>query len=92
MSAVHREWKNGQAAAAAAPQPVGQIDAPGSFFMREARGDAKAADGTVYELNTHLSGAPLVRSSKTGKFFSLSWQDVLRLAIEAGIDRDGGVA
>ena len=90
MSAVHQDWKEREAVAAAR---LGRIDAAGAFFICEARGEAEAADVT-YELNTHLSGAPMVRSGKTGKTFSLSWHDVLRLAIDAGIDceEDGGAA
>ena len=70
------------------PRPVlGTIDSPGAMFLREAHGTAKnPSSGVIYELNCHLSGSPVVRSSKTGKWFTLSWNDILHLAHEAGID------
>lgn len=66
---------------------IGRIDRPGALFMREGRGKATdEAAGITYELNCHMGGNPCVRSSKTGKWFTLSWQDVLTLARDAGID------
>lgn len=57
------------------------------LFLREAAGEATSADGTVYELTTLVgSGTPLVRSGKTGKFFALTWADLIAMAVEAGID------
>ncbi|PAT41186.1 hypothetical protein CK623_02795 [Vandammella animalimorsus] len=71
---------------------IGTIHSRDSAFLRMACGDAKAP-GVTYELNTGINGAPLIRSGKTGKWFSVSWEELLRLAIDAGIDTsDGGAA
>ena len=35
-----------------------------------------------------LSLQPMVCSSKTNKIFMLSWEDIIKLAIKAGIDND----
>lgn len=70
---------------------VGSIHERDSLFLRVACGEAKAP-GVVYELNTNVDGTPLIRSSKTGKWFSVPWRDLLRLAVDAGIDADDGGA
>jgi len=63
------------------------IDDGGPLFLRESVGTARAEDGTEYELTTNVANAhPIVASSKTGRRFVLSWQDIIRMAQQSGID------
>ena len=65
---------------------IGKIEPKGTLCMRQHAGKGEAA-GIEYELCTGIaSGSPVIRSSKTGKWFFLSWEDILNLAIEAGIN------
>lgn len=67
---------------------IGKIHPPESMFLRKNVGTAKADDGTVYELTTTFSdGSPIVNSDKTGKYFTLSWTDIINLAVDAGLDK-----
>ncbi len=76
------KWKPGK-------NGVGRIYPSLSLFFREGAGNATHPDGTEYELSTNMGGrCPIIRSSKTGKWFTLSWEDILALAIAAGIDDD----
>lgn len=65
---------------------VGKVHPAKTMFLRVNAGTAKS-DGVTYELTTSLAGSPIVNSSKTGKYFTLSWEDICNLAIEAGIDK-----
>jgi hypothetical protein len=60
---------------------------PDAFFLRIHAGEAKGEDGSEYELSVTAAGhMPLVRSGKTGRCFSIGWQELIRLAIAAGVD------
>ena len=64
---------------------IGRVYPKGSMFLRNHVGEA--ADGKrKYEMATNLNGTPIIESKQTGKLFIIPWQDVLKLAIEAGID------
>lgn len=65
---------------------VGKIIGSGTMILRNAVGEAKTDSGLKYEICSNMNASPLIRSEQTGKSFSLSWDDVLKLAIEAGID------
>jgi hypothetical protein len=66
---------------------IGEILPAKSLILRQAAGTAKA-DGVTYELTTHAGTCqPIVCSSRTGKYFTLSWGDIIHLAQEAGIDQ-----
>ena len=68
------------------PDFIGRIYPASSLFLREAGGTAQSDDGIKYELSINPRGEPLIRSEQTGKWFLLSWQEVLDLAIQAGIN------
>jgi len=58
-------------------------------MLRMAVGTAKDAEGLEYEMTTAVAGGyPIIRSLKTGRWFTLSWIDILELAIERGIDEE----
>lgn len=59
-----------------------------TMFLRQHCGEANSEDGRGYELSFNLgSGTPIVISKTTGRTMTLSWQDLIDLAIEAGIDK-----
>lgn len=64
---------------------VGTVYPKGSMFLRLHCGEANLGM-TNFELATWVNtGSPLVYCELTGKTFSLSWQDILELAIKAGV-------
>ena len=64
----------------------GTIYSQEKMFVRVACGTASGHGGTKYDLDTTLDGQPLIRSSKTGKTYSFSWNELLNMAVDAGID------
>ncbi len=70
------------------PAPfIGRIIPAKAMILRHNVGTATGEDGTEYEMTTSVTDrSPLVKSSKTGKTFSLSWNDIINLAVQAGVD------
>jgi hypothetical protein len=71
------------------PAPaVGKIHKAETLFFRVEVGEATGDHGRHYELTISAgSSAPIVHSKTTGKWFTLSWQDIIALAIQEGIDK-----
>lgn len=69
---------------------IGTIHSKDTMFMRETVGEAVDETlGITYEMTTNIgNGAPIVASSKTGKKFTLSWEDIIDLAIKAGVNEE----
>jgi len=69
---------------------IGMIYPKDTLIMRNHVGDAKGADGEiVFEMSTNtFSGTPLIRHLKSGKYFSIDWQNMIDLAVAAGIDKE----
>ncbi len=63
----------------------GTIHPPRTMFLRVHCGEAKAGK-LKYEMATHIAGMPIVESKQTGKWFTLTWQDIIEQAVRAGID------
>jgi hypothetical protein len=64
----------------------GKIHGNDSLFLRMRVGETGSGD-TVYELTVSASDhSPIIMSKTTGKWFTLSWQDLVGMAVEAGID------
>jgi len=55
------------------------------MFLRTHVGEASEGK-RKYEMATNMDGTPIIESKQTGKWFSLSWNDILNLAEKAGID------
>ena len=55
------------------------------MFLRVHAGTAEYGK-LKYEMAYLMGGSPIVESKQTGKWFTLSWQDILDLARKAGID------
>jgi hypothetical protein len=64
---------------------IGTIHDPKAMFLRNYVGEATCGK-LKYEISTGMNGSPIVHSKKSGKWFSLSWQDILALAEKAGVD------
>lgn len=66
----------------------GKIHPKRTMFLRNAVGEIKDEEGNKYECTTNCGGLhPIIHSEQTGKWFTLSWADIVRLAIVAGIDK-----
>jgi len=63
----------------------GQIHPPRTMFLRVHCGEAKAGK-LKYEMAAAIAGMPIVESKQTGKWFTLSWQVIIEMAVKAGID------
>jgi len=55
------------------------------MFLRVHCGEAKSGK-LKYEMSTAIAGMPIVESKQTGKWFTLSWQAIIDMAVKAGID------
>lgn len=66
-------------------ESIGEIHDKDSLLMRVHVGTAKSGDDS-YEMSHGMGYTPVVRSLTTGKFFTLCWQDIINLAVEAGIN------
>jgi hypothetical protein len=68
---------------------IGEIHPPKTLFFRQSVGDAKDKEtGLGYEMTVNMGQyTPIVKSEQTGKWFTLSWTDIINLAVEAGIDK-----
>jgi hypothetical protein len=71
-------------------EPVGTLHGPASLFMLAACGTATGEDGEAFELLCQGwgPGAPLIRCARTGQSFTLTWSELVGMAIAAGITRD----
>lgn len=69
-------------------EQLGKIHPSKTLFLRETVGEATDnKTGVKYEMTNGVGGGgPIVRSSKTGKWFTLSWSEIINLAKKAGID------
>ena len=57
-----------------------------ALILRFSAGAASDDCGVEYELSNNADGSTMVKSSKTGRTFAVSWRDVLEMAIQAGIN------
>ncbi len=67
-------------------KPIGKVLPAKSLILRNAAGSAEGSDGIKYELNYSMAGTPIIRSEKTGKWYVLSWPEILALAEDNGIN------
>lgn len=46
------------------------------------------SDGVAYEMSVDAGlRTPIVRSKQTGKWFTLSWNEIVNMAVAAGVDK-----
>lgn len=71
-------------------EPYGKLYVPKTMFFRDEVGKAEGSNGLAYEMSLNMAGShPIVMSRKTGKWFTLSWHDIVKMAVDAGIDEEG---
>lgn len=58
-----------------------------ALYMHVHIGHAEGEKGE-YELLYSMHGTPIIKSQTTGNYFTLTWEDILALAQEAGIDEE----
>ena len=63
----------------------GKIIEKDTMILRKFIGEAED-EGKKYEICVNMNGSPLIESKQTGKYYSLGWEDILKMAVEAGID------
>lgn len=66
----------------------GKIHPKKTMFLRVEVGTATDKNKNTYVLSTNAKdNCPIVCCTKTGKWFTLSWKDIVNLARDAGIDK-----
>lgn len=65
----------------------GRIKPKGSFYLRVHVGKGDQGD-KHYEMSFINGNIPAIESKQTGKFFVLSWNDILDMAVQGGIDNE----
>ncbi len=66
---------------------LGKIIKKDSLVLRFAIGKAVDENTTnEYELTNDCNGRPLVKSLKSGKSWTITWNELIQLAIENGVD------
>lgn len=67
----------------------GEVHPPKTMFLRQEVGKITDDDGNSYEATLNMGGQqPIIHSKQTNKWFTLSWGDIVSLAIDAGIDTE----
>ncbi len=67
----------------------GDLKPAKTLVFRQDCGTARGEDEIVYELSINMvCKTPIVRSQKTGRWFFLSWKDIVRLAVKAGVNEE----
>ena len=69
--------------------PIGTLHPKDTMFLREHVGEANDINGDeLYVMSVILATRePVVCSATTGKWFTLTWQQIIELAQKAGIDK-----
>ena len=71
-------------------EPYGRLYTARTTFLRQFIGNASGATGLPYELAFNLGGTcPIIKSLRTGKYFTINWTDIINMAVAAGIDKEG---
>lgn len=67
---------------------VGKVYPKGTLFLSIEAGSAANGERSYELLTSGSSGVPMIESNQTGKTWSISWNELLDLAIAAGIDSE----
>jgi phosphopantetheinyl transferase len=65
---------------------TGKLYVPKSLFLRQQIGQATSGKLTFDCATIVPTGEPVIHSKQTGLWFTLSWEDIIALAVNAGID------
>ncbi len=76
---------------AAAPAPVGTLHPVGTELVahHEYARVLTEETGDTYTLATGIGGTPAITSGRTGRIWTLDWEALIDLAVQAGIDGEG---
>lgn len=64
---------------------TGEVHPKRAMFLRTHVGTAENAKGK-YELSTGMASCPMIVSPVTGKTWTINWEELIALAVEAGVD------
>lgn len=64
---------------------AGKIYPREAMFITIGIGSAGSIEHGEFELLAGLNGAPIIRNLKTGKHWAIGWQDLIGMAVEAGV-------
>lgn len=64
---------------------AGEIFPSDTVFITIAVGSARSDKHGELELLTGLHGAPMIHCVKTGKHWAIGWQELIGMAVEAGV-------
>lgn len=67
---------------------AGKVYPKGTLFLSIEAGFAGNGERNYQLLTSGSSGVPMIESEQTGKAWSISWKELLDLAIAAGIDSE----
>ena len=70
----------------------GEILDKKALFLRQDVGSATGKDDKTYDMSLLNMHVPCVQSKQTGKRWALSWDKIVALAVEDGIDTPDTVA
>ena len=76
---------DGQSERQASKLGFGEILSKDALMLVRAVGST-SGDDAGYDFSVGMSMCPIVKSEATGKYFCLSWSDIINLAVSAGID------
>lgn len=75
------------------PSMVGSIHPSRTMFLREAAGEAKdPTTGDVYELSTNVGGGTPIVRLPDGRWWTITWQQLIELAQAAALASAKGEA
>ncbi|GEM_PF-2963876 len=66
-------------------KPVGELLAADRLIMRVHAGTVTDENGNTFDMAHSISGCPMIENPRTNKKFLLSWEEIMEMAIEAGI-------
>lgn len=81
-----RIQNEGLVAILAEQQAKGSLTEANVLLMTVYIGEA-SSDKSKYELLNSVSGFPIIHSKQSGRYWSLGWQDLIRLAVANGVDK-----
>ena len=69
------------------------IEPKDTLVFRQGIGTAEDPDnGNKYEMSLCNMTMPCLRSEKTGKWFVINWQEIVKAAVSSGIDEEDSPA
>lgn len=64
---------------------AGTVHSKDKMFLRKFIGTCDAEEHGEIEMNINMDGTPCIESKATGQNWTLGWQELVHMAIEAGV-------